>query len=245
MAVPVLVRNGMALDSVAGDRTLVPSPAFGPPGPKGADSTVPGPAGATGAAGADGPAGMQGPRGDDGPIGPQGVTGPQGPIGLTGPSGPTGATGPKGDTGETGPQGIQGPIGLTGPQGPIGLTGPAGNTGPSGPAGPGVPSGGVAGQALIKASGTYYDAQWQATSGDATVTIPTLSFAHIQTVAALGLTGSSRPILALAPHLDDDENTPELLDVLSISGQPGTDTLTVTMTFATPTRGSIKLYWRA
>ena len=53
--------------------------------------------------------------------------------------------GPKGDAGEAGPQGIQGP------------TGAAGATGP---AGPGVAAGGTAGQVLVKASTTDYDAQW-------------------------------------------------------------------------------------
>lgn len=53
--------------------------------------------------------------------------------------------GPKGDAGEAGPQGIQGPTGATGA---------------TGPAGPGVAAGGTAGQVLVKASATDYDAQW-------------------------------------------------------------------------------------
>lgn len=66
-----------------------PSPGpTGPPGPvgargaPGADSTVPGPAGATGAAG---------PAGSPGPAGPQGGGGPSGPAGATGPA-PSGWT---------------------------------------------------------------------------------------------------------------------------------------------------------
>jgi hypothetical protein len=57
-------------------------------------------------------------------------------------------------------------LGATGPQGPAGATGAtgppgtAGATGPTGPTGPGVPVGGTAGQALVKLSGTDFDASW-------------------------------------------------------------------------------------
>jgi hypothetical protein len=109
----------------------------GPPGPKGdkgADSTVPGPPGATGQAG------PQGPKGDTGPAstvpGPAGPQGPKGDTGLTGSQGPQGV---KGDTGSQGPQGAKGDTGLPGPQGPAGVQGPAGADstvpGPQGPKG--------------------------------------------------------------------------------------------------------------
>jgi len=113
-----------------------------------------GPAGPTGATGATGPQGPQGVQGDTGPAGPTGPQGPQGVQGDTGPTGPAGPTGPQG------PQGIQGDTGPAGATGPQGDTGPAGPTGPQGPAGQGVPTGGTAGQALIKSSGTDYDADW-------------------------------------------------------------------------------------
>lgn len=86
----------------------------GAPGPKGADSTVPGPPGNTGQTGQTGPPGAAST-----------IPGPQGPIGNTGPQGPTGPTGAAST--------IPGP---TGPQGPIGNTGPQGATGPTGPQGP-------------------------------------------------------------------------------------------------------------
>jgi hypothetical protein len=69
---------------------------IGPPGPQGADSTVPGPPGAPGDDGANstipGPAGDQGPAGES-IIGPQGEQGPPGET-VVGPPGATGATGP-------------------------------------------------------------------------------------------------------------------------------------------------------
>ena len=72
----------------------------GPAGPTGADSTVPGPTGPTGA-------GVTGPTGADSTV--------VGPTGLTGATGATGAgvTGPTGDTGVTGPTGSSsaGPVG--------------------------------------------------------------------------------------------------------------------------------------
>lgn len=101
--------------------------ATGPAGPKGADSTVPGPKGATGPAGVAGPAGPQGPEGD---AGKQGVAGPVGPQGETGP---TGTAGPAGERGEAGPQGAQGIQGEAGPQG---IQGEKGDVGPAGPEGP-------------------------------------------------------------------------------------------------------------
>lgn len=96
----------------------------GPTGPQGATGetgatgpTAVGPTGATGATGADstvpGPTGATGPQGIQGPVGaastvpgPQGATGPTGATGADGATGPTGAdstvTGPTGATGATG-----------------------------------------------------------------------------------------------------------------------------------------------
>jgi hypothetical protein len=112
----------------------------GDPGPRGADSTVPGP---------------QGPQGDIGPAGPQGpegpastVPGPQGVQGIQGLQGAQGIQGPKGDPGIQGPEGPKGDTGLTGlqgPQGPQGEQGIQGNIGPQGPAGPAPSWGAITG----------------------------------------------------------------------------------------------------
>lgn len=138
--------------------------------------------GPKGDAGEAGPQGIQGPQGVQGDTGLQGLTGPKGDTGDTGPIGPQGVQGPKGDTGATGPSGPAGADGadaydvavaagfvgtraewlasLVGPQGIQGPTGATGATGATGPAGPGVAAGGTAGQVLVKASATDYDAQW-------------------------------------------------------------------------------------
>ena len=49
---------------------------------------------------------------------------------------------------------------ITGPQGPRGARGATGATGAQGPAGQGIPTGGMAGQVLVKRSGTDYDTNW-------------------------------------------------------------------------------------
>lgn len=121
--------------------------ATGPTGPKGADSTVEGPTGPTGATGPQGPTGAA--SNVPGPTGPTGATGPTGPTGadstVPGPTGPVGATGPTGPTGPestvpgpTGPAGPTGATGETGPTGPMGATGPTGPTGPEGQQGKGL-----------------------------------------------------------------------------------------------------------
>ena len=90
----------------------------GPAGPTGADSTVPGPTGPTGA-------GVTGPTGADSTVvGPTGLTGATGATGA-GVTGPTGAdstvAGPPGPTGATG-------AGVTGATGDTGVTGPTGSS---------------------------------------------------------------------------------------------------------------------
>jgi len=124
----------------------------GPQGPTGADSTVPGPPGATGSTGPPGPQGptgadstVPGPAGSTGPPGPQGPTGADstvpGPAGSTGPPGSDGADGATGPPGADGADGAQGPAGSTGPPGADGAIGSQGSSGQQGPAGPQGPPG--------------------------------------------------------------------------------------------------------
>ena len=83
--------------------------------------------------------------------------------------------------------------------------------------------------------------------GTATVTIShqTGRFEHIQTVAAVGVTPSSRLTVGIAPAPDSAENDPELLDVQSLWASPGTDQITIGITFAVPTSGPILINWSA
>lgn len=81
--------------------------------------------------------------------------------------------------------------------------------------------------------------------GAATVTVPAGALSHVETFAAIGVAPASLIFLAIGAHSDSDENSPELLDVSTISGTAGTDQITATLTFATPTSGPINLNWRA
>ena len=107
-------------------------------GDAGADSMVPGPAGAPGAPGKDGingkdgAAGATGSKGDKGDTGATGATGPQGNVGAPGAQGAVGPIGPAGPAGGVGPQGEPGPAGASGSAGAAGPVGPSGPVGPQG-----------------------------------------------------------------------------------------------------------------
>jgi hypothetical protein len=101
--------------------------------------------------------------------------------------------------------------------------GPIGLTGPQGPAG-GAALSGTAQVGIASASGG-----WEVS----------------QTVAAPGVVPASRVYLTLAPAPDADENDPELIDLLSLAGTPGTDSIAVSASFAAPVSGPLNLNWSA
>jgi hypothetical protein len=119
-----------------------------------------------------------------------------------------------------GPPGLAGPAGAVGPAGPIGPSGPAGPTGPAGST---------------------------ALSGSAQISIPAAAGAWevSASVAALGVVPTNRLFLTLAPASDADENDPELIDLLSLAGTPGTDSIFVTASFAAPVSGPLNFNWSA
>jgi outer membrane murein-binding lipoprotein Lpp len=90
------------------DRTAVPVPIPGPPGPSGAP-------GEPGPSGAPGPTGSPGPSGSPGTPGSAGSNGQDGPTGAPGPAGPQGDPGPAGPAGKDGADGKNGapPAGWT------------------------------------------------------------------------------------------------------------------------------------
>ena len=132
---------------VTGADSTVPGPAGatgqtgigiqGATGNTGADSTVPGPAGATGQTGIgiQGPAGQTGATGQTGLQGIQGVQGNVGPAGQTGQTGLQGIQGVQGNVGSPGPAGATGQTGVKGATGNTGLNGTPGTPGSPGPAG--------------------------------------------------------------------------------------------------------------
>lgn len=82
-------------------------------------------------------------------------------------------------------------------------------------------------------------------SGLAVVTIAGAQYEHEQTVSATGVTPSSRILISLAPMDDQQQNAADMLDVLSMAAVPGTDAMTVLMSFGQPTSGPIPINWSA
>jgi hypothetical protein len=96
---------------------------------------------------------------------------------------------------------------------------------------------------------TALDSKSSVFSGTSIVTIPTSlprgRFEHEETVAATGITGSMKIIPSLAPHLDTDENSEDMLDLLSISATPSTAQITFKLSFSELTSGPIKINYLA
>ena len=62
-------------------------------------------------------------------------------------------------------------------------------------------------------------------------------------VSAPGVAPTSVITVALAPSLDADENSPELLDLVTLWAEAGTDQITLNATFSDPTSGAVKINW--
>ena len=124
--------------------------------------------------------------------------------------------------------------GATGPAGPAGATGTAGAAGATGPAG----AAGATGPAGADGADAF------TVKGVATITVAK-GFEAYETVAAAGVTAGMSVGVFLAPVTDDDENTPELLDVAAMSAEAGTDQITITAAFSTLTSGPVKMLWSA
>ncbi len=64
-------------------------------------------------------------------------------------------------------------------------------------------------------------------------------------ISAPGVAPGSVITVSLAPSLDADENSPELLDLVTLWAEPGTDQITLNATFSVPTSGAVKINWSA
>ena len=64
-------------------------------------------------------------------------------------------------------------------------------------------------------------------------------------ISTPGVTSGSVILVVLGAALDSDENSPEMLDPVTIWGAAGTNQITVGATFDTPTSGSININWCA
>ena len=81
--------------------------------------------------------------------------------------------------------------------------------------------------------------------GTATVTVANRQFEVTETVTAVGVTPSSMVQVWLAPTTSDDENEPEMLDLMTIGAVPLTGQIEITLSFSAPTAGPVKLNWSA
>lgn len=80
----------------------------------------------------------------------------------------------------------------------------------------------------------------------ATLTIPASTCSHRETIAAPGITAA--PVSAmLAAVGDEDENDPEMLDVVLLHAKsiPAAGLIEFLMTFSSPTRGPIRILYRS
>ena len=64
-------------------------------------------------------------------------------------------------------------------------------------------------------------------------------------ISAPGVAATSIITVSLAPSLDADENSPDLLDLVTLWAEPGTDQITLNATFSDPTSGAVKINWSA
>ena len=67
----------------------------------------------------------------------------------------------------------------------------------------------------------------------------------LSVIAAPGVLPASIVMVSLAPSLDADENSPELLDLVTLWGEAGADQITLNATFSDPTSGAVKINWSA
>jgi hypothetical protein len=112
-----------------------------------------------------------------------------------------------------------------------------------------IPAGGTTGQVLAKASDFDRDTTWVTAGGGAggtaTVTVPNARYEHSETITATGVTPTSRVTLALGLMDDQAQNSADMLDIASMGAVPGTNQITVQMSFSTPTSGPIPINWSA
>lgn len=64
-------------------------------------------------------------------------------------------------------------------------------------------------------------------------------------IAAPGVVPNSILTVSLAPCIDADENCPDLLDLVTLWAEAGTDQITLNATFSAPTSGAVKINWSA
>ena len=82
-------------------------------------------------------------------------------------------------------------------------------------------------------------------TGTGVLTVPDNALEALSIIGAPGVVAGSIIIVSLAAVVDDDENTPELLDIVALWGEAGIDQITLNATFSDLTSGAVKINWSA
>ena len=82
-------------------------------------------------------------------------------------------------------------------------------------------------------------------TGTGVLTVADNALEALSVIAAPGVLPASIVMVSLAPSLDADENSPELLDLVTLWAEAGTDQITLNATFSDPTSGAVKINWSA
>lgn len=83
-------------------------------------------------------------------------------------------------------------------------------------------------------------------SGTATITLPDGAgqLEWTETVAAIGVIATNIILCQLAPGSDADQNTADMIDLVTLAAVPALDTITFTLTLDTPLSGPVLINWK-
>ena len=83
-------------------------------------------------------------------------------------------------------------------------------------------------------------------SGAATITLPQGSgtLEWTEQVAAAGITADQVIFCQLAPGADANENTADMIDLITLVAVAGVDTITFTLTLSSPLSGPVLINWK-
>ncbi len=82
-------------------------------------------------------------------------------------------------------------------------------------------------------------------TGTGVLTVPDNALEASTVIAAPGVLPASIVTLSLAASLDADENSAELLDLVTLWAEAGSDQIILNATFSDPTSGAVKINWSA
>ena len=107
-----------------------------------------------------------------------------------------------------------------------------------------VPASGGGTTNFMRADGTWAaPGGGTSLSGTGTVILSTSAYEFEGDIAAVGVVPANKALVWLQTGTDQDENTADMLDLVTLAGIAGTNVITVKMQFSAPSSGPIKLNW--